>query len=121
MSEPAKADSQGLDELFREVEKRVHIAMIHARNTKEAPSIQPMLVDTVKLILEAIQAYAQNLSDERVRDARITERLHFANQMLGNDEWNIPSEVPDRPLLTDRLLEVLEDEVATLTRGDSNE
>jgi len=39
--------------------------------------------------------------------ARLRERLDFIDQMLGDSDWNIPSESPDRPLLTDRMFEVL--------------
>ena len=42
-----------VDSLKMEIEKRVHVAMIHARNTKQEPSIMPMLHDTVNIIMEA--------------------------------------------------------------------
>lgn len=40
-----------------QVERRVHVAMIHARNTKVEPSIMPMLKDTVNIIMEEVATH----------------------------------------------------------------
>jgi hypothetical protein len=63
---------------------------------------------------EILEVFESELA-AKVAEARREERLYFVNQMLGNEDWNIPSEAPDRPLLTDRMLDVLEREAEMLT------
>lgn len=65
------------------------------------------------LVDKAMQLIAAHTA-KAVARAETRGRYNLVEQMLGNREWNIPSEVPDRPLLTDRLLEILEEESVEL-------
>ena len=64
-----------VDSLKMEIEKRVHVAMIHARNTKQEPSIMPMLHDTVNIIMEATHSLLISKLPEKKNNNYVTKSI----------------------------------------------
>jgi hypothetical protein len=100
MNHPPTTAAEGLR---MEVEKRVHIAMIHAKNTSEQV-FTPMLVDTVNIIMGAIQLEtAKAVQEAKMQTAAdvITQfKQNRINHTLGTPvaEWERELETADKTL-----------------------